>query len=279
MKKILLAFAISVLFAPLVRAQIAEVENEEKFDTDSIIRDFDNRPFFGIYKDNYFVGGTSIGSKPTSHNSDVKFQVSISQRLTRSTLPFNTYAFLFYSQKCMWNVFEKSLPMRDFNFNPGLGISKLLVSKNRLVGKVTLMIEHESNGRDKMYDRSWNKLSLAGNIYLTPHIMIHGKYWLTYIDSKQNKDILRYSGIYQTGIQIMSNDRKWVFSTTLVKRKGWNLNYNTIVDVGYRIRKKDNQFLMLHYYNGYGENLLDYNKFHSRLRIGLLIKPRFFSDF
>lgn len=36
---------------------------------------------------------------------------------------------------------------------------------------------------------------------------------------------------------------------------------------------------MLHYYNGYGENLLDYNKFHSRLRIGLLIKPRFFSDF
>ena len=33
------------------------------------------------------------------------------------------------------------------------------------------------------------------------------------------------------------------------------------------------------YYNGYGENLLDYNKFHSRLRIGLLIKPRWYSDY
>jgi phospholipase A1 len=49
--------------------------------------------------------------------------------------------------------------------------------------------------------------------------------------------------------------------------------------MGYRLFKNDNQFLFLQYYNGYGENLLDYNQFHSRLRIGLLIKPRFFSDF
>mgnify|MGYP002563905326 FL=1 len=279
MTRLFIAILISVYCFSAAHAQIVDVEQSEKFNTDSVLRDFDNRPFFGIYKDNYFVGGTSIGTKPTSHNSDVKFQVSISQRLTKSVLPFNTYAFLFYSQKCMWNVFEKSLPMRDFNFNPGLGFTKLLISKNRLVGKLTLMIEHESNGRDKMYDRSWNKLSFAGNIYLTPNLMIHGKYWLTYIDSKQNKDILRYNGIYQTGIQVLSPNQRWVFSATFVKRKGWNLNGNTIVDIGWRIRKKDNQFLMLHYYNGYGENLLDYNKFHSRLRIGLLIKPRFFSDF
>ncbi len=279
MTKFLLTFLLAVCGATALHAQIVEVEKEERINTDSVISDFDNRPFFGIYKDNYFVGGTSIRSKPTNHNSDVKFQVSIAQRLTKSVLPFHTYMYLFYSQKCMWNVFEKSLPMRDFNFNPGIGFTKLLVSKNRLVGKVTLMIEHESNGRDKMYDRSWNKLSIAGNIYLTPNFMIHGKYWLTYIDSKQNKDILRYSGIYQTGIQVLSNNQRWVFSATVVKRKGWNLNANTIVDVGWRIRKSDNQFLMLHYYNGYGENLLDYNKFHSRLRIGLLIKPKFFSDF
>lgn len=276
-------YLITLLLLALVsfagQAQIVDIEQERRSNPDSVLREFDKGPFFGIYKDNYFVGGTAIGSKPDSHNSDVKFQVSIAQRLTNSVLPFNTYAFLFYSQKCMWNVFEKSLPMHDFNFNPGLGITKVLINKNRVVGKLTLMLEHESNGRDKMYDRSWNKLSLAGNIYVTPNIMIHAKYWLTYIDSKQNKDILYYNGICQTGIQILSNDEKWVFSGTFVKRKGFNLNGNTIIDIGFRIRKHDNQFLMLHYYNGYGENLLDYNKFHSRLRIGLLIKPRWFSDY
>ncbi len=66
---------------------------------------------------------------------------------------------------------------------------------------------------------------------------------------------------------------------TFVKRQGWNLNFNTIVNVGFRFSKKDNQYLMLHFYDGYGENLLDYNKYHCRLRIGLLIRPNFFSDF
>lgn len=43
-------------------AQIVDVEQSEKFNTDSVLRDFDDRPFFGIYKDNYFVGGTSISN-------------------------------------------------------------------------------------------------------------------------------------------------------------------------------------------------------------------------
>ena len=66
---------------------------------------------------------------------------------------------------------------------------------------------------------------------------------------------------------------------TLVKRQGWNLNFNTIVQLGYRINNNSNQFIMLQYYNGYGETMLDYNQYHSRIRFGLLIRPKFFSDF
>ena len=273
------AAAALALAAPGARGQIVVPKNLEEFNADSIRRDFDNRPFFGLYKDNYFTVGTTVGSKPTAANSDVKFQVSISQRLTKSVLPWHTYLFLMYSQKCMWNVFENSMPMRDLNFNPGIGLSKLLISKNRLVGKLTLLIEHESNGRDRLASRSWNKISFCGNIYLDPNLMVHGKFCIPIVDGGNNRDILRYSGIYQTGIQALSTNRRWVLSATFVKRKGGNFNANSIVELGFRIRKKDNQFLFLQYYNGYGENLLDYNKYHSRLRIGLLIKPDFFSDF
>ncbi|MDE6680519.1 MAG: phospholipase A, partial [Muribaculaceae bacterium] len=37
--------------------------------------------------------------------------------------------------------------------------------------------------------------------------------------------------------------------------------------------------LFFQYYNGYGENLLDYNQYHSRLRAGIVFKPKFFSEF
>ena len=246
---------------------------------DSIRAELDSRPYFGLYKDTYFVGGTVLGSEPTSHNSDVKFQISFQQRLTKSVLPWNTYLYLFYSQKALWNVFERSLPFHDLNFNPGLGISRYVILKNRLVGKVTLMIEHESNGRDGTASRSWNKISWAGEAYISPNLMAHAKFWIPIVDGKYNKDILKYSGISQAGFQAISNDDKWVLDMTLVKRKGWNFNFNTIVQLGYRLNHNSNQFLMLQYYNGYGETLLDYNQYHSRIRIGLLIRPKFFSDF
>ena len=259
--------------------QITTLPQQQKYNVDSIRREIDNGPYFSLYKDNYFIAGRTIGSKPTRTNSDVKFQISISQRLTKSTLPFNTYLYLFYSQKSMWNVFEESLPMRDFNFNPGIGIAKHLIVKNRYIGKVTLMLEHESNGRDGLASRSWNKISLAGNIFIDPNIMIHGKVWIPIIDGQNNKDILDYCGIYQTGLSITSPNKRFHFGLTLVKRRGWRLSYNSIWEISYRVFKRDNQFLFLQYYNGYGENLLDYNVFKSRLRIGLVIKPKLFSEY
>ena len=169
--------------------------------------------------------------------------------------------------------------MRDLNFNPGIGLSKLLIVKDRLIGKATVLIEHESNGRDGDESRSWNKVSFCGNIYIDPQFMIHAKWWIPIIDGQNNKDILKYSGIYQTGIQFMSQNGRFGAAVTLVKRSGINFNFNTIVELNYRIFKGENQFFFVQYYNGYGENLLDYKQFHSRLRAGIIIKPKFFSDY
>ena len=279
MRQLFITLLICVVSAIGADAQIVDL-GQEKINTDSLRRELDNGPYFTLYKDNYFITGTSIGPQaPSRTNSDVKFQVSIAQRLTKSMLPFNTYLFLFYSQKCMWNIYEESLPMRDLNFNPGIGLAKHLFVKNRYIGKVTLLVEHESNGRDGVDSRSWNKISHACNIFIDPNFMIHGTVWIPIIDGMNNKDILDYSGIYQTGMTYTTPNKRFGFGLTLIKRRGWRLSYNTIWEFNYRVFKKDNQFLFVQYYNGYGENLLDYNKFHSRLRVGLVIKPKLFSDF
>ena len=252
---------------------------EQHINVDSIVDDFDNRPAFGIYKDTYFVGGTALNQKPSEYNSNVKFQISFRQRLTKSILPFHSHLFLAYSQKAIWNVFEESLPFHDLNFNPGIGVQNLVVHNGRLVGNATIMIEHESNGRDGEASRSWNKVTFGYAAVIDPRLEVYAKTWIPIIDGQQNKDILKYSGIFQTGTQYISEDQRWVADVTFVKRQGWNLNFNTILNVGFRLSKKRNQYLMLHFYDGYGENMLDYNKYHCRLRLGLLIRPSFFSDF
>lgn len=258
-------------------AQILVTGGADPLDIDSVKQDFSNQPYFGLYKDNYFIFGPAIGPKISKHNTNVKFQISISQRLTRSTLPWGTYLYLFYTQKCFWNVLEESLPMTDLNFNPGIGIAKPLFVKNRYIGKMTFLIEHESNGRDSIQSRSWNRVALAGNVMVTKNLIVHAKAWIPIVDGQNNKDIVKYCGFCQFGFQVVSDDKRFSGGLMVVPRK--NFSCNTILDLSYRIFKRDNQYLFLQYYNGYGEGLLDYNKYHSQLRIGILIKPKLFSDF
>lgn len=277
--KLLIVLLAALAGGLTAQAQILAAPGEEPMQADSVMRDFSNQPYFGLYKDNYFVFGPSVGPRPTKENTNVKFQISIAQRLTRTTLPWGTYLYLFYSQKCFWNVLENSLPMTDLNFNPGIGLTKPLFVKNRYIGKLTFLIEHESNGRDSTASRSWNKIALAANVMLTNNLMVHGKIFIPIVDGENNRDIIHYTGFWQAGAQILSNDRRWMGGITVMKRNQWNLNANVIVDVAYRLFNNANQYIFMQYYNGYGEGLLEYNKFHSQLRVGILIRPKLFSDF
>ncbi len=234
---------------------------------------------FRSYKDNYFIFGPSIGPRPTKENTNVKFQISIQQKLTRSTLPWGTYLYLYYTQKVFWNVLEESLPMTDLNFNPGIGLAKPLFMQDRYIGKLSLQLEHESNGRDSIQSRSWNRITFGANIIVDNNLMIHGKIWIPIVDGENNEDILDYCGIYQVGTEVMTNDRRWKFGVTLVKRRGWKPNYNVIGEVSFRFSRKADWSLFAQYYNGYGEGLLDYNKYHSQLRVGIVIRPKLFSDY
>lgn len=278
---ILFITVVATLFAgaPRSSAQIIEMP-DETMNVDSLKRAFaDQHYYFGLYKDNYFIFGPPIGYKPDKTNTNIKFQISIAQKLTKSTLPWGTYLYLYYTQKVFWNVLENSMPMTDLNFNPGIGLAKPIFIKDRFIGKVSLTLEHESNGRDSIWSRSWNKVTLGGSVMIDPNLTIYGKFWIPIIDGENNRDILKYCGIYQVGWSYRSPNRKFSCSLSLVKRLGNVFNFNTTFEVAYRWSRKSNQYLFAQYYNGYGEGLLDYKKFHSQLRIGIVIKPTLFSEF
>jgi phospholipase A1 len=260
-------------------AQIVATHSET-VNTDSLRRAFaDQHYYFGLYKDNYFIFGPSVQEKPSRSNTNVKFQISIAQKLTKSTLPWGTYLYLFYSQKVFWNVLENSMPMTDLNFNPGIGLTKPLFIKDRFIGKLSMILEHESNGRDGDESRSWNKVTFAGSIMVDPNFVVNGRFWIPIIDGVNNKDILKYCGLYQVGWQFQSKDRKFSLSTLLTRRaKGW-FNYNVNVEAAYRWSTQSNQYLFLQFYSGYGEGLLEYKTYTSNIRVGIVIKPTLFSEF
>ena len=258
------------------------VPNDEKdyaFNSDSVRAEFDKGPYFGLYKDNYFIFGTALGEKSTKMNTNVKFQISISQKLTKSKLPWGTYLYLFYTQKATWNVLQESMPFYDLNFNPGIGLSKPLFVGDKFIGKASFIIEHESNGKDSIWSRSWNRIAFAANIVLDPNIMVFGKFIIPIVDGENNKDLMKYTGYFQGGMQLISNDKKFFGSVMLTKRGNWKLDFNTVVELGLRLGRNSNEYLFVQYYNGYCENLLDYNKFASELRVGIVIRPKYFSDY
>lgn len=266
-------------FVSLSWGQILEEKNIDvkvRYNADSVRAVLDKMPYFTLFRDNYFSGGIPLGTKPTGHNSDVKFQLSISQRLTKSKLPFDSYLFIQYTQKAFWDVFRESLPMRDLNFNPGIGLGHLIIRHNKYIGKAYLMLEHESNGRDSIDSRSWNKITLSCALVLNDNWETQFKTWIPIIDGENNKDILKYNGIFQFAVNYRTCNKRLQIGALITQRKAW-FGFNMQLELSYKFNKRENQFFFIQYYNGYGENLLEYNQYKNMLRVGFVIKPQDFS--
>lgn len=131
-------------------------------------------------------------------------------------------------------------------------------------------------GKDSTASRSWNKVTFAVAITLSPNWEAQFKTWIPIVDGENNKDLLKYNGIFQVAANYRTDNRRFNCGVILTKRKTWT-SFNTQVELSYKFNNNENQYFFLQYYNGYGENLLEYNKFKSMIRIGFVIKPSDFS--
>lgn len=257
----------------------ADVERERQTG-DSLMQALGNIPAFTIYKDNYVVTGTSFaGGKINKYNSDAKFQISLRHRLYRKLLPFKTYIFLTYTQKSFWDIYRKSAPFAENNYNPSIGFGRNFIRNKRIEGIGFLQFEHESNGRDSIYSRSWNRVTFTGIYIPDQNFTIQAKLWIAMMVAKENKHLTRYAGIGHLAGTYTNDDGRFTTSVVMQKRGGWNLNANWQVDVAYRLFKFDNQYIYLQFFNGYAESMIDYKQFSRYVRIGFVIKPNSVSIF
>lgn len=231
----------------------------------------DRQPSFGLYKDNYFINGIPMNKEVTKYTANVKFQISIQQRLTKAILPFNTFLTLTYTQKSFWNIFENSSPFTDNNYNPGLAIIKPFVYDNQLRGMNSFAFEHESNGKDSIDSRSWNFFVLSGSYFFNTCFSIQAKVWAGWV-GEENADLLNYRGYGLIAFNYRClNNRFWI-SAIINPRKKLG-DFNTQLEFNFKPVSKANQYLFVQWYNGYGESLLEYNCYTSMIRVGICIKP------
>ncbi|PZP48807.1 MAG: phospholipase, partial [Pseudopedobacter saltans] len=236
-------------------------------------REFLRLPPFSIYKDNYFISGTSINHKPDKYNSDIKYQISIRQLLYRQPILGGSFPYLSYTQKSFWNVYQNSKPFAEINFNPSLGLLRPYKNRYGTMNYVTAAIEHESNGRDSTYSRSWNRLSFSWHAYFSRRLQFSLDAWIPFDYKDENPDLLNYVGYGQFSLSYIIKENKWYADVLVRKGNQWNWKGYMQTQISYKLFQKSNEYLMLQWYNGYAESLINYQGYANKIRIGLLLRP------
>jgi phospholipase A1/A2 len=232
-----------------------------------------------VYEPMYFLVGGDGGL-------NAKFQISFRYRLFDNrgplarTLPWIDDLYLSYSQTSLWDLGELSKPFRDSSYRPRLFYANYDLTR-LFDGQLRVGVEsglgHESNGKDGDASRSYNMLYMRPTLvvgdpeglraYTAP--LIHN-----YIAESDNPDIADYRG-YVDWLFGIGSKAGLDFWATL--RKGTRSDYGSIeLNASYPLSKLSRGdltgWLMLQYFTGYGESLVDYNhKLDSQLRLGISI--------
>lgn len=227
-------------------------------------------PAFSMYEDNFFITGVPLNKEISTETADAKYQISFRQLLTRKALPLDTYLFLTYTQKAFWNAYRFSSPFDEIIFNPGIHLSKpIFDSEDKIIGTAFLKAEHLSNGRDSIYSRSWNNVSLSFHARILKKTTVAVEAWLPFRHKEENPDLMDYLGYGEVNIlQEFEQDK---IEAELMLRKGSEKGALRL-RFFYRPFKIENLFLMAEWFNGYGEELISYDSFTNMVRVGLVLR-------
>lgn len=239
---------------------------------DSIKKMITKLPAFSIYKDNYFVTGINLAERPTRNTIDAKFQLSFKQRLSNKPSILGAYPYLTYTQKSFWKVYKASSPFEESNYNPGLMLLKPVFRENQFFGVLTFAIEHESNGRDSIYSRSLNTVSIEFTRFFSPQLIVSVKAWVPFLIDN-NPSLPKYIGYGEAHLQWVVNKDRLFFDLTVRKGADWDFKGSINTGISYRLTKKANQLITLQWWQGYSESLIDFKSERGMLRVGFVFKP------
>ncbi len=270
---------VALIIEPRTTDDVVQAAAEPRSSAESLLVDKPPPLAVSVYEPVYIIVGGDGGL-------NAKFQISFRYRLFDDQgtwarqLPWIDDLYLGFSQTSLWDLNEASKPFRDSSYRPRLFFADYDLTRF-LDGRLQLGIEagvgHESNGKDGDASRSMNMLYLRPTltfgdpdglrVYAAP--LIHN-----YIGIDDNPDIADYRGYVDWVIGAGSAGGLNFWATL---RNGKRSSYGSVeLNLSYPLSKLSGGdltgWLMLQYFGGYGESLLDYNrKIDSQLRLGIAV--------
>jgi len=214
---------------------------------------------------------------------EVNFQISLKSQVNQSDLLFAGDALYFgITIESWWQLYNAPLssPFRETNYQPEVFyLTPLLWGPYGGKTALLLGLEHQSNGQLKDLSRSWNRI-YAELIYgrgsfvasLRPWYRIPEKTKDSPLDAEgdDNPNIHRYLGNAQLtlGWKSRTLEMSSVVRGNPSTGKG-SINTTITFPLSGKFRG------MVQYFNGYGDSLIDYNRFQQRLGLGVALTNLF----
>ncbi|QTH63549.1 phospholipase A [Psychrosphaera ytuae] len=210
-------------------------------------------------------------------NFEAKFQLSIKMPIFNQENGSGLYAA--FTAVSFWQVYnaDASKPFRETDYEPEVFYS--FKNEYELLGvpfnELRLGFNHQSNGQDLFNSRSWNRLYVQALIDIDDTYYALKVWWRIPENEKDdeldptgddNPDITDYLGNFEfeVGHQYKHYHffAKWRNNLDFSENRGAiELNFNYQFTEKYKV--------LIQYFNGYGDSLIDYNRHQQRLGIGV----------
>lgn len=209
------------------------------------------------------------------------FQLSVKYLLAKDLIWPLTRLEIGYTNISYWQVYngDISRPFRETNHEPELMFTWNL--RDYWVDSLSVSLNHQSNGQNSTLSRSWNRL-IFGATTIVGDGILSGKAWWRLPESEEsdpedpsdddNPDIISYMGYGEVAYLHLLDKHQF----EIMVRNNLDSNENRgAVRLGYTFPLTSRIKGYVQYFNGYGESLIDYDRFQERIGVGIKLSDWF----
>lgn len=230
------------------------------------------------YQDSPNVASTN--GNGLSERLEVKFQLSFRIPILRDVLGSGGDLSIAYTARSFWQAYDasQSRPFRETNHEPEAFLSFDVdwpVLGTRL-DRITVGINHQSNGRDLPESRSWNRV-YSTFIWEVEDLMVAFQPWIRIPDREKkapddprgddNPNIERYAGQFEMVVAWRNDNDTY----SAVWRNNARADNRGSLELGWSFPWTGRARGYVQFFTGYAESLIDYQDHHNRVSIGILM--------